>query len=758
VLEKIIRIRAVGRFADRLGHGDTQFRRLTLVYGENGRGKTTLCDILRSLANGNGDLIKGRASLGTTDKPLVQLRAGGNTYTFKDGTWNTPYSDLCVFDKTFVHNNVYTGDLIEHEHKRNLYQVIVGEEGASLARRIEAIDRDVRQLNKEITSYRLAIEAVLPTGHTVEEFIELPVLDEPEKRIREKESELAALHKSDEIARKGSLQIIVLPTLPLGMKNLLAKTLDDLSKQSEDVVRQHVERNLGSGGEEWIAQGLGYDHENQCPYCGQVTKGLPLLGAFRAFFGEGYKALKAEVTKFKENIEQLFGEAAVMELQEKISANAALIDFWSQFADVSDAVILDADDILGALRTLRDIALKAIATKAGAILEPCSAEAIQEAEANVASLQKTVASYNTSIAALNLRIAEQKRLAGAGDVGDLSNDLVSLKARQKRHESPTSENCMRYSFHLASKKKLESDKETAKQDMDEYGTSVCVEYQQRINELLERFHAGFTICDTTRRYVGGTASSSYQIKINNVAIDLGDSRTPASQPSFRNTLSGGDRSTLAFAFFVAQVERNPRLGELVIVCDDPFTSQDRSRRTCTQQIINRLATKAKQVVVLSHDASFLRDVWEADYTEDAKTLQFVRLHGSTTLSEWNIEDETMGDFHQMHGLLSLYVSDGKGDKRHIAQTVRPLMEHWLKNKFPGLVRDGEMLGKFISSVRSADLESPLASAKAILEDLEDINGFSKRYHHAANPSASAEPIDDTELTSFVKRTLGVVAG
>jgi len=275
MLEKIITICAVGRFTDCTGQGDTQFRRLTLVYGENGRGKTTLCDILRSLANGDADLIKGRTALGNPEKPLVKLRAGGNGYTFKDGAWDSTFADLCVFDKTFVHNNVYTGDLIEHEHKRNLYQVIVGERGTTLARRIESIDGEVRQLNKDIAASKIAIEAVLPKNTTVEAFLAVPVLDEPERHIKEKESELVALSRSDEIARKASLQVIALPSLPPDVKPVLAKTLDDLSKQSEDMVRQHVERNLGHGGEQWIAQGLGYDHNEQCPYCGQGTKGCP---------------------------------------------------------------------------------------------------------------------------------------------------------------------------------------------------------------------------------------------------------------------------------------------------------------------------------------------------------------------------------------------------------------------------------------------------------------------------------------------------
>lgn len=758
MLEKIISIRAIGRFTDCVGQGDTLFRRLTLVYGENGRGKTTLCDILRSLANGDADLIKGRTSLGTSDKPLVKLRAAGNGYTFKDGTWDSTFADLCVFDKTFIHNNVYTGDLIEHEHKRNLYQVIIGERGTHLARRIESIDGEVRQLNKDIASSKTAIEAVLPKHLKLEAFLGLPVLDEPEKAIKEKELELASLSRSDEIARKASLQEITLPSLPPDVKPVLGRTLDDLSKESEKLVRQHVDRSLGNGGEQWIAQGLGYGHDDDCPYCGQNTKGLSLLDAFRAFFGEGYKSLKDDVSKAKEGIERALGEGAVIGLQETLTSNATLTEFWKQFADVSDAVVVTFDAIAPAIRQLRDAALKAIETKAGAILEPCSQDAITESEASVASLEKSVASYNAFIVALNLRIAEQKRLAGSGNVLAATTELASLKARQKRHESPTTENCQRYSEQLASKKLLESEKDTAKKKLDEFGNTVCVEYEQRINELLERFHAGFRICDTTRRYVGGTASSSYQIAINNIPVDLGDSKTPASKPSFQNTLSGGDRSTLAFAFFVAQVERDPRLSEKVIVFDDPFTSQDRSRRTHTQQIINRLATTAMQVVVLSHDASFLRDVWDADYTEDVKTLQFVRLCGSTMLSEWNIVDETMGDFHRMHGLLSLYFSEGRGDKRHVAQTVRPFMEHWLKNKFPGQVRDGEMLGAFISSVRNADSSSPLAPARAILEDLEDINGFSKRYHHADNPRASSEPIDDTELSSFVKRTLDLAAG
>ena len=46
VIERIIRIRNLGRFASYQASGDVTMRKLTLIYGENGSGKTTLCALM----------------------------------------------------------------------------------------------------------------------------------------------------------------------------------------------------------------------------------------------------------------------------------------------------------------------------------------------------------------------------------------------------------------------------------------------------------------------------------------------------------------------------------------------------------------------------------------------------------------------------------------------------------------------------------------------------------------------------------------
>ncbi len=55
MLQRVISIKNVGRFQNYGAAGDVTFRRYTLIFAENGRGKTTLCAILRSLAELDGE-------------------------------------------------------------------------------------------------------------------------------------------------------------------------------------------------------------------------------------------------------------------------------------------------------------------------------------------------------------------------------------------------------------------------------------------------------------------------------------------------------------------------------------------------------------------------------------------------------------------------------------------------------------------------------------------------------------------------------
>ena len=116
--------------------------------------------------------------------------------------------------------------------------------------------------------------------------------------------------------------------------------------------------------------------------------------------------------------------------------------------------------------------------------------------------------------------------------------------------------------------------------------------------------------------------------INNTPVDLGDTDTPLDRPSFRNTLSSGDRSTLALAFFLAQLHHDPNKAAKLVVFDDPFNSQDSFRKDCTVQKIKKCGEECAQFVVLSRDQRFLKRVWDrlqGAHSAERKCLELVRI-------------------------------------------------------------------------------------------------------------------------------------
>jgi wobble nucleotide-excising tRNase len=188
--------------------------------------------------------------------------------------------------------------------------------------------------------------------------------------------------------------------------------------------------------------------------------------------------------------------------------------------------------------------------------------------------------------------------------------LNRLSAVKMRHEVAVADACTAFGKLEAEKAIIETQKTAARTKLENHSKNVVKPYERRINELLDDFNAGFSIAETKYAYPGGLPTSSYQLVINQTAIDLGDGKTALSKPSFKNTLSAGDRTTLALAFFLAHLERDPDRARRIVVFDDPFNSQDSFRRHQTVYHIKKACESCAQVFVLSHDAAFLRQVWD----------------------------------------------------------------------------------------------------------------------------------------------------
>jgi wobble nucleotide-excising tRNase len=123
MITRILGISGVGRFENYASKGDMAFRKSTIVYAENGHGKTTLSNIIKSLSSGNNSLITNRKTIGL-DEQTIRIEVGGVIHAFKDGQWKGGGvgNRIEVFDAFFVNENIYSGFEFSFEHSKNLHK------------------------------------------------------------------------------------------------------------------------------------------------------------------------------------------------------------------------------------------------------------------------------------------------------------------------------------------------------------------------------------------------------------------------------------------------------------------------------------------------------------------------------------------------------------------------------------------------------------------------------------------------------------
>ncbi len=758
MLEKVISIRNVGKFAEYQCQGDVAFRRLNIVYADNGRGKTTLATIFRSLKLGDSSLIEGRHTLGTSGEPEVELLFDGTTVTFESGMWSTGIDNLEVFDENFIADNVYSGNQVGHSQKRNLYGFVVGSRGVELAEEVDRLDEENRAKADELREQETQLRSRIPGSVEVSDFAGLQ--PPPEGAIAAKENEIRALEAAGEIAAKNVLQRIALPAIPLAEFNtLLARSVTSVSQEAAQLVQDHIARCMDDNGESWIESGLDYTKDNSCPFCGQALADNDLVKAYGAYFDAAYQSLKNEVDELSKRIHLLLSEDAILDLQREVASNDELAEFWKDRVEAQYPRIEFETMIQRPWQDLRRNLVRILAQKAATPLEQLEPdESLRTAiEVYNSRAEAAVADYTQTLDKTNKLIEDKKEKTEAGDLDQAREELESLKLRRKRHEPEVDTLCQEYERLLGEKEALKREKEQAKDNLDKYADEIIADYGPSLNDHLDRCGAGFRIIELGKNYMGGKPRTDYCLQVDGKCVDLGGVDTPACEPSFKNTLSSGDRSALAFVFFIARLKQDPDLEEKVVIVDDPASSLDAQRRSYTCHQIAWLSNHCEQVIVLTHNAQLARQVWDgAKGISPPKTLWIKREDGYSVIENWDIVEVTQGEYFKNYSDLSEYLERGPEDDRHtrsVAHCMRPLLEGYLRHRFPQEFGAGEWLGDFIRKLAEAEKGDALYSLKPQLGELSEISDYSSKYHH---PNADSEPIDDRELSAWAKRTLDFI--
>lgn len=292
-------------------------------------------------------------------------------------------------------------------------------------------------------------------------------------------------------------------------------------------------------------------------------------------------------------------------------------------------------------------------------------------------------------------------------------------------------------------KKIKELEEKQSKEAEEFGQK----YLYSINNYLLRLGTDLQITKLNKK----ATKFVYYIKIGSHDI-----RSDSTSKSLRHTLSEGEKNCLAFAFFLARLDLRDDIEQRSIVFDDPISSLDNNRRGVTLNMLTRLAKTCKQFVLLSHDMKFIKD-FKSKIVE-TQVLKIVKTKDSSQIIPFDIERETLTGIFKDIMVIKEFADKGELSNhkpRDVVRCIRPVLEGFIRLKYYLHIDEGEWLGDFIKKIKDSKEGDAFYQQKKNIVDIEDLNDYSKTYHHA-NPNCLEEPIVSSELQGYCKLLFKVI--
>jgi wobble nucleotide-excising tRNase len=554
MIKKFVKIAGTGKFLNYThstpptGFRTTDFEKINLLYGENGSGKTTLSIILHSL-KGNNPLLTKKRAFDHTVQQTVEILTNGTPnllYTFSNGAWNTYKPNIEIFDIHFINDNIYTGLEIQTSHKKNLFEIIFGQQGIQLKVDIQDIKDRIQKKNKAVKETTEKIQLAIDNAYTAINYCTIPIDPAIDSKITAKETEITTAKNYQEIQSKSGLSnipLIILPFDSTTAATLLSQSIDTISETYLQKFKEH-KGHLSMGGkeEEWIKQGYTSIRDNACPFCLRpFDETVEILEAYKQYFNEEYNTLLNSLSKLSSSVASFNLEAQLLQVETKIITNNGLLDFWKNHltnAPTLSSIGNRKNELIEAFAKVKT----SLETKSKNPIQAISSTDITSFQSLIDTVNTTIRDFNSQIAIYGVTITTLKTSAQP-NIAQLELDLKKLKAIKKRNEPAIATLCTDLTTYIQEVEALNIQKTAKQQQLDAYSASVFSSYSTKINHYLQSFAPYLEIRDLDSGYVGSSKEPmiQYALHINGNEIKLED--TPL-HPSFKYSLSEGDKSVI----------------------------------------------------------------------------------------------------------------------------------------------------------------------------------------------------------------------
>ncbi len=605
-LKRIHEITNIGKFSDcKKKIAGLEFAPTTIIYANNGNGKSTFTSILRSIQTGNNNLLIGKKTLGSSASKKIDIDfEHGNVplkAKFENKKWNIgPNDKILIFDTKFISENVFDGEKISDEHRTNLHRVVVGAEGKAYAEAVSTIVGKIKDCEQKKKEFVLKYSGTTASSvYTLEKFLLLKEDPDIDQKITDKQKELQF---ASQVNKPAELTLLSLDLE--GFHTILKKKIGTAHDAAEKKIKEHATQHLADPDDalDFLSSGNSQIKDETCPFCGQDTSSVDsLISAYKTYFDDSYNKLQKEISTSIGEFTRWDAVAALASLKKEAEDWNEILNDKKAFKSLIESI--DSSELAVHKKALES-ELEKKKQDLNYLVPTKKLEAIQE---SVEVLEIQIKNYNASIQSFLAKVDRKKP-------ADIEKAIKELEVLKNRFSENAQKFVLGYNSNEDSTKKLKKERDAAIKELSDYSQQTFGVYQTSINDTLAKIGADFKVENlsehTDLRKSGSIFCGfdlmffgKHKVEVSNLSDD---------KPQLKNTLSEGDKSSLAFAFFVAILYNNKDLKEALIVVDDPISSFDSERKRATARILASIKNKAgdrpAQTILLTHESGFLKRV------------------------------------------------------------------------------------------------------------------------------------------------------
>lgn len=769
MITKITHIESLSRFKNfSSSHSSLELGPANLFYAPNGRGKSTVADIVNSFVTNEPSILDKRVSKvypGTAQvslthsTPLISSRFGSSK------TWSNPLTGMncLVFDKAFIQQNVHT-TTIEHEHKKKMYTLLVGSSAIAAKEEVakkRQILTDLQKTKNEIASQFARLGT---RGVKIDEFVAMKAEDEAKLQ-----GEREAVKKKFEAAgNPESIKTKLEPThlthpysVTENLKIASTAVVYGGSKEAVELIKKHSTNHIhGTAIEqkEFLAssvKALGSKDATHCPTCGQSLLGNPeeLIQALFTIFSNKYLQLRRLVLAEKESLERVNDIVATNTVQANTELNLTRHEEWKAYIEALPLLddLLNFEQVTKELVTTKKDLINKLDEKYNDLSITAEVE-ITAYTAAVTNYSILVERYNATVTEINNRVRLYKSKLDVSQKVGLEKELINIDNKLLRASPNAQALAVDFRTNEPAVTNASTDLTTALKDFELAQKEVIAKHGAVINDVLKRSGAKFRITSIEQgKKLGSTEPYiEYGVKL----IGGTDDAETRAGDAIGYILSDGEKNLLAFAFYWSLLIHSD-LSITTAIFDDPLSSVDESWRFNLIELLQEISRNGlHQLFVLTHFMDFARVITQQFPTVKQLTIITAGASSGHKIEGCDIESIARELQYKRIDTLQEFIKDPRTSKPEIIQgEIRILLESALKSKYYLKLKPYiESRGWLRNFIDDASLQ-PILQANGSYAELSNLTTVSGYAHHENPP---AYQFDEDQALTYAQLALDVL--